>query len=223
MKAFTPHAQKILDDYLQRLTQALQPLPEPDRQEIFREIQSHIYERLEQNEKILLESEDVLEVLYRLGEPSSYISLYLTDAYLQKGFERRSPGLLLKGILRWMGSSALSYLYSFPFFVLYFVSLLLFTFGTAKALFPNNFGIYAHQLTEEGEARPTKPGHVRFALSFGFKFSTEESEVSEELKHEILGYWLAPIGIIGGMMLGIGATALLRWMTRRLLAKRYGF
>lgn len=220
MKAFTPHAQKILDDYLQRLTQALQPLPEPDRQEIFREIQSHIYERLEQNEKILLESEDVLEVLYRLGEPSSYISLYLTDAYLQKGFERRSPGLLLKGILRWMGSSALSYLYSFPFFVLYFVSLLLFTFGTAKALFPNNFGIYAHQpeeiLKETG-------GAGRSGFAFGFSFSTGKPLDADELKHEILGYWLAPIGIIGGMVLGLGATALLRWMTRRLLAKRYGF
>jgi uncharacterized membrane protein len=220
MKAFTPQAQKILDDYLQRLAQALQSLREPDCQEIFREIQSHIYERLEQNEEILLEPEDVLEVLYKLGEPSSYISLYLTDAYLQKGFEQRSPGLLLRGILRWMGSSALSYLYSFPFFVLYFVSLLLFTVGVAKALFPNHIVLYAYQpeeiLKEIGEA-----GSSHFA--FGFSFSTGKPLNADDMRHEIFGHWLVPIGIIGGILLGIGATALLRWMTRWLLAKQYGF
>lgn len=219
MKSFTPEAQRALDEYLQRLEETLKRLHGPQHQEILQEIQSHIYERLEQIPSPLIAAPHVLNVLYRLGEPESYVPLYLTDAYLQRGLAHGSPRFLAKGIWQWMRMNALSYLYSFPFFLLYALSFALLALGIAKALFPHHVAVIyeplqaGSMLDDTVEKGDTKG--VRFAIGFKIGSPLEGAE------RDLLGYWLIPCGIGGGLILGLGATLLLQWVTCKLLEKQY--
>ncbi|MDW8030687.1 MAG: hypothetical protein RMJ96_01470 [Candidatus Bipolaricaulota bacterium] len=221
MKSFTPEAQKALDGYLQRLEETLTRLHGPHHHEIFQEIQSHIYERLEQFPSPLITASEVLAVLYKLGEPESYVPLYLTEAYLERGFSQRSPRFLARGIWHWMKMNALSYLYSFPFFLLYALSFALLSFGTAKVLFPHHVAIFYEPIQESSLSDIVGDNNKemkKFHFAIGFKIGGP----LEGAERDLLGYWLVPLGIGGGLILGLGATVLLRWVTRKLLEKQKG-
>jgi len=89
-------AQKILDSYLGRLRRHLQGLPDDDRDELVREIYSHIYDSYAQDE-----TEDgverILGVLDRLGEPSEVVSGQLSGSMTRLGKKRNLPFLILAG------------------------------------------------------------------------------------------------------------------------------
>ena len=88
--------QKILDSYLSRLRRHLQGLPDEDREELVREIYSHIYDSYAQDE-----TEDgverILGVLDRLGEPSEVVSGQLSGSMTRLGKKRNLPFLILAG------------------------------------------------------------------------------------------------------------------------------
>lgn len=87
---------KILDSYLGRLRRHLQGLPDEDREELVREIYSHIYDSYAQDE-----TEDgverILGVLDRLGEPSEVVSGQLSGSMARMGRKRNLPFLILAG------------------------------------------------------------------------------------------------------------------------------
>jgi len=88
--------QKILENYLGRLRRHLQGLPDGDREELVREIYSHIYDSYTQDE-----TEDgverILGVLDRLGEPSEVVSGHLSGSMKRMGRKRNLPFLILAG------------------------------------------------------------------------------------------------------------------------------
>jgi len=87
---------KIIENYLGRLRGRLQGLPERDREELVREIYSHIYDSFIQDETED-EVQRILNVLDRLGEPSEVVSARLSGTMKSMGRKRNLPFLILAG------------------------------------------------------------------------------------------------------------------------------
>jgi len=95
-KDFSEQVGKIVDNYLDRLRRHLRGLPEPDREELVREIYSHIYESYVANG-----TEDdiqrILNVFGRLGEPSEVVASRLSGTMKRMGKRRNLPFYILAG------------------------------------------------------------------------------------------------------------------------------
>jgi uncharacterized membrane protein len=87
---------KIVDNYLGRLRGHLKGLPDQDREELVREIYSHIYDSYNHNETDD-EVQRILVVLERLGEPSEVVSSRLSESMTTMGKRRNLPLLILAG------------------------------------------------------------------------------------------------------------------------------
>ncbi|HED04515.1 MAG TPA: hypothetical protein ENI60_07095 [Candidatus Fraserbacteria bacterium] len=218
--ALAAEAQRLLDDYLARLDRALRRVPQSQRDEIRVEIESHLRGRLAELPEPVTAA-DTLDVLYKLGEPESYVPLYLTESYLSQGFQKASPPLLAKGVGRWLGSAALSYLYSFPFFLLYLVSFLLLALGIGKLIAPDDVRV----AYTSNKGRNISVAFNYPAESQGLHPSSANSadgDPSTDIQgHELLGSWAVPATLGLGFLMALGATVLLRRMTRRALRRRF--
>lgn len=242
-KRLDPEAERLLRDYRNRLERALERhrLREPERREIQREIESHLCERLRRVAADPVEPSQVLDILYKLGEPESYVPLYLTQSDLARGL-RGSPRHLLRGYGRWLRATATQYVLSLPFVLCYLLSLLLILVGLAKLIFPENFHVYAYTsaATATAAAAPApasavETGGERAYLSLRVSFAApdvNEYEYEGEGKGEGEGTsarrveLLSPLGAGGLVVVGWGiallATGLLRRLLRGLLLRQYG-
>ncbi len=93
---FSEQVGKIVDNYLDRLRGHLRGLPEKDREELVRELYSHIYE------SYLGDTTDddiqrILNVLDRLGEPSEVVASRLSGTMKRMGKRRNLPFYILAG------------------------------------------------------------------------------------------------------------------------------
>jgi uncharacterized membrane protein len=95
---FSGPVEKIVDNYLGKLKKNLAGFPESDREELVREIHSHIYEsyRLDPTEN---EVERILKVLDKLGEPADVISARVSPAMVTMGKKKKLPFYILAGTL----------------------------------------------------------------------------------------------------------------------------
>ena len=220
--ALATEAQRLLDDYLARLDRALRRVPQPERGEIRVEIESHLRGRLAELPEPVTVA-DTLDVLYKLGEPESYVPLYLTESYLSQGFQKASPPLLAKGVGRWLGSAALSYLYSFPFFLLYLISFILLALGVGKLIAPEDVRIaYISDKGRNISVAFNYPAESQDLHTSSTSTNSADGDPSTDIQgHELLGPWAVPTALGLGFLIALGATALLRRMTRRALRKRF--
>jgi uncharacterized membrane protein len=95
---FSPNAEKIVDDYLARLSSRLKGLPEQDRNELLGEIRSHIYESYA-NDTSGDEIERILSALRRLGDPADVISSRMPEAVKRLGTGKKAPLYIVAGVL----------------------------------------------------------------------------------------------------------------------------
>ncbi len=95
---FSGPVEKIVDNYLGKLRNNLAGFPEKDREELVREIHSHIYEsyRLDPTEN---EVERILKVLDKLGEPADVVSARVSPAMVTMGKKKKLPFYILAGTL----------------------------------------------------------------------------------------------------------------------------
>ncbi len=95
---FSGPVEKIVDNYLGKLEKNLRGFPEKDREELVREIHSHVYEsyRLDTTEN---EVERILKVLDKLGEPADVISSRVSPAMVTMGKKKKLPFYILAGTL----------------------------------------------------------------------------------------------------------------------------
>jgi uncharacterized membrane protein len=95
---FPPNVEKIVDDYIARLSSRLRGIPEQDRGELLNEIRSHIYESYISNtagEDI----ERILSTLRRLGDPADVVSTRMPEAVKRMGAGKKAPLYLVGGAL----------------------------------------------------------------------------------------------------------------------------
>ncbi len=95
---FSGPVEKIVDNYLGKLRNNLAGFPEKDREELVREIHSHIYEsyRLDPTEN---EVERILKVMDKLGEPADVVSARVSPAMVTMGKKKKLPFYILAGTL----------------------------------------------------------------------------------------------------------------------------
>ena len=86
-KEFSETVDKIVENYLTRFKQRLKSFPEKDREELVKEIHSHIYESFT-NDPTENEVERVFNVLDKLGEPDDVIALRMPEAMVSLGKEK---------------------------------------------------------------------------------------------------------------------------------------
>ncbi len=95
---FPQAAEKIANDYLDRLSDQLKGMPISDRHELLNEIRSHIYDSY-MSETAGDEIERILTVLRKLGEPADVISSRMPQAVNRLGKGKKAPLYILAGIL----------------------------------------------------------------------------------------------------------------------------
>ncbi len=94
---FSETVDKIVGNYLNRFKQRLKSFPEQDRDELVKEIHSHIYESFT-NDPTENEVERIFNVLDKLGEPADVISSRMPEAMVSLGKEKKRPLYILAGV-----------------------------------------------------------------------------------------------------------------------------
>jgi len=95
---FSGPVAQIVDNYLERLKKGLQGFPAGDRDELVKEIHSHIYESY-RNDPTENEVDRILKVLDKLGEPAAVASARLPEAMVTMGKKKKLPFYILAGVL----------------------------------------------------------------------------------------------------------------------------
>ncbi len=95
---FSGPVAQIVDNYLARLGKGLKGFPSKDREELVKEIHSHIYESF-RNDPAENEVERILKVLDKLGEPADVISSRMPSSMVTMGKKKKLPFYILAGAL----------------------------------------------------------------------------------------------------------------------------
>lgn len=118
--------------YLKGLRRALAPLPEPDRAEIVREIESHLAEA----------GGSAAPVLARLGPPDVLARAYLEDHQLSRALYAGAPGALLATLLARATRSGAALAAGVAGVVLYAFALSLAALAVLKPVAPGHVGYW---------------------------------------------------------------------------------
>ncbi len=94
---FSETVEKIVENYMSRLKKRLKGFPEGDRDELVKEIHSHIYESYK-NDPTENEVERIFTVLDKLGEPDDVIVARMPEAMVEMGKKKKLPLYILAGI-----------------------------------------------------------------------------------------------------------------------------
>jgi len=180
--------QRRVDSYLAELRRCLGELPPEEVHDILQEIRGHILERAEASGE--LTEERLVEILKALGRPEEIAPLYQVDSVVAKARSSSSPRLVLRAIRRWSLVSAWGFVLFVVGVVGYATGFSMVLAGFAKIVLPHEVGAWVH------------PG--------GFNLGTTTSPGARE----VLGWWLVPVGVLGGTFVVLGTARLLRWTLR---------
>ena len=185
------HSTEALE-FLAELSAALRALPQADRAEIVREIESHLSERAKAG--------DLDAALAALGRPQAFARNYLEDRALTQALTRPNPTTLLFAVLNRSGRSALAGIVGFAACMLYLFSGSFALLVVLKQVTPANVGWW------------DAPGHLMFGAIYG----------THPAGRELLGYWIVPIAAGAAVCCYLGATKLLKMVGRILVARSDG-
>jgi Protein of unknown function (DUF1700) len=165
-------SQKTIDAYLTALRRHLRELLDEDVKDIVEEIRAHILDKTSDDAEGAVSS-----TLAALGTPEELASRYRTEELLKRAQNARSPGYLLRSMLRWAALSVLGVAVFFFSAIGYCLGGALFILGVLKLTNPHRTGVYG-VFNEHSK-------------SFSFQSGGPND-------HDLLGWWLAPIGLIVG-------------------------
>jgi uncharacterized membrane protein len=185
----TPKIQQKIDAYLMQLRRSLNELPPEEVSEILKEIRGHILERAETSGE--LTEEKLVAILKALGSPEQIAPLYQADALVARARSSLSPRVVMRGIHRW---STLS-VWGFVLFVLglvgYATGASLIMSGLLKIFLPGKIGAWVGP-------------HALFDIGAN----------NDPAARDVLGWWLVPLGLLGGPAVIMATTRILRWTLR---------
>jgi len=172
-------SQKTVDAYLASLRKQLRDLLEEDINDIVAEIRAHILDKTSGEAA----TDTVASTLAALGTPEELASRYRTEELLKRAQMSRSPAFLLRSVTRW-GLLSLVGILVFAVSVFgYLIGGGLSILGVLKVISPSTTGLYG-QFT---------------ASSWGLSFNSGGQPAPGV--HELLGWWLLPIGLLLGPVL----------------------
>lgn len=182
--------ERRLEEYLAELRRRL-ALPAAATDDVLRELAGHVRDSAGDT----LPDDAVAAALERMGSPALLASLYEAEGLMTRAGGGPSPWRLLRGAARWARAS-LSGLYALLGLALgYLVSASFFLAALIKPFAPARAGLWS--IPGEG-----------VSLHLGL--------VAQPAGEELLGWWLIPIGLAGGLF-GLWATTRFGlWSLRRL-------
>ena len=181
-------SQRVYTSYLQRVEKKIEILSKEDRNDLLMEINSHIYESLQQftDER---ETDNLLTVLEKIGVPEEFLNPIIADKKLNEAIRSFNPKDILQALLLNIKNGIV-----FSVFSLFYLLLFAFVFLIgAKIIFPAKTGLF--YLNE------------KFA-TFGFVKNTDGMT-------EVLGYWFIPLTIFFAILFYLLVTILLRFKKKR--------
>jgi hypothetical protein len=185
-------SQKSVDAYLVALRKQLRELMDEDVNDIVAEIRMHILDKTSDN----ADPEAVAATLAALGTPAELAESYRTDELLKQAQMSRSPAYVLRSLLRWAGLSLVG-------LIVFCISIIgfglgggLFILGVLKVINYHGTGIY-------GQFSDT-------SSSLGFQSGGPRAG-----QHELLGFWLLPLGLLGGPALFFVTARFGLWSIRK--------
>ena len=182
----TPEPSPQVGAFLASLNAALRALPQADRAEIVREIESHLLERAQAG--------DLDAALAALGRPEVFARTYLEDLELNQALARPNPAALLFAVLNRGGRNLIALVVGFVAVTLYLCSGSFALIVLLKQVTPANVGWWAAQ------------GHFQFGALYGTAPAGQER----------LGYWIVPIAVGAAVGCYQLATLLLKLVGRTL-------
>jgi uncharacterized membrane protein len=186
----TMNSNPMIESYFAALTTQLSDLPPAKREEVVRELQAHVFDRLEQI--TVPTDDDCRTVLKAMGAPEEIARQYRVELLLNKSAWRISPWSMLRTLFRWTLTGIQGY-------IVFVLALLGYTLGASfyitallKPFFPHNVGMF---LSEQGLIIARFPEPPPGA--------------------EILGVYYIPVAVFVGFLFTLGTTLAIRFVARR--------
>jgi hypothetical protein len=172
-------SQKTVDAYLAALRKQLRELMDEDVNDIVAEIRAHILDKTSGETP----GDSVSSTLAALGTPEELAGRYRTEELLKRAQMSRSPAFILRSIFRWATLSVVGLLVFAISVVGYLVGGWLSILGVLKLINPHTTGLYG-EFSEH---------------TWSLSFSSGGQPAAGV--HELLGWWLLPLGLILGPVL----------------------
>jgi len=198
-------AQQRIETYLGRLRARLRGINDEEVREIVEELRSHIMDKAavsgEASAEIEIEitSAGVDAALAALGSPEELASQYMTDNLLARAEVSRSPVQILRSLFRWASLSVAGFFVLLGSLLGYFFGAVFILVATLKPFHPRSAGLW---LIPNGSGE----SEISFRMGFG---SIPAGG------HDVLGWWIVPIGGMAGCGLVMLTTHVALWFVRQ--------
>lgn len=173
-----------LDCYLDQVRRYLKGLPKSEVDEIVAELRAHVLDRVEG----AMTPQRVEAAITALGPPREVARANMTERVAAEVEEDRSPLTVLRGVGRLMGLSAYGLFSGLISFAGYAVAAAFLVTAAVKPFARHHAGLWR---TPNGDG---------YSLALGLMDRAPGGQ-------ELLGWWIIPIGVAAGLLLG--------WLTWR--------
>jgi hypothetical protein len=169
-----------LETYLIQVQRYLNGLPDAEAREVIAELRSHVLDKVDGAPT----PQRVEAAIAELGSPKEVARLNVTERVVAHIEIHRSPLSVFWGVMRLARLSLYGFFAFMVSLICYSVSFALVVTGAMKPFLWNHAGLWW--------TPDPKHGH---ALSLGVEYPSPGGQ-------ELLGWWIMPIGILGGLVLG---------------------
>jgi hypothetical protein len=197
-------AERRIADYLAELRSHLRRLKQVEIREIVDELRGHIIDKVAATGTHgELDLDRVNAALATLGSPEEIASQYVTDSLLARAEASRSPLTILQSLFHWATLSVAGFFLFLGSLIGYFFGIVFVLVAIAKFFHPQSAGLWL--IPNGGESE----------LSFRLGFGTVPSGA-----RDLFGWWIVPIGWIGGSGIVILTTNVAVLCARQYLRSR---
>lgn len=179
--AKAPKAHALLQDYLAKVEAGLRGLPKEQAADILQELRSHVLDRAGD----ALPEAKLREALQALGDPAQLAGQYVTQDLFDRTSVTRSPALMLRSLFHWATLSLQGFAVAFASLFLYLVGGALLLTAVAKPFDPDRVGLWVMS----HDSAPAQAGMQIYLHG------------TPPPGHELLGWWIVPIGLLLGLSL----------------------
>jgi hypothetical protein len=189
-------AREKIESYLGKLRACLRDVASEEVNDIIGELRSHILEKSTVHGE--LGARDVEAALEGLGKPEDLASEYMTDAALARAEVSRSPIRILASLFRWASLSVAGFFVLISSLLGYFVGAAVILCAVLKPIHPQSAGLWSFH---------DSSGDLELSLRLGFGSAPTPG-------HDVLGWWIVPVGLVAGFGLVMLTTRFAIWSVR---------
>jgi hypothetical protein len=159
-----PKAEAAYTAYIHRVKRMLKTLPLEDQEDMLMEINSHIYEHLQQNSSSGTEYEHIRAILEKLGSPEETLTAWVADKKLRQAARSGNPLHIAKALSLNLFNGITNMICG----LLYLLLLGFLVCMLAKPFFPDHVGLFVDG--ERIKAIGLLANHHAYEEVLGFRF-----------------------------------------------------